>query len=99
MFVEQKRLGKIFVIEIKDNKGFLLHYFDKELETLSIQVPLLGIIRVEPNDRIGYRKKLTKFFKKISEKPEINIIIGDEKFVDKIIRSEEFQNFIKRGFL
>lgn len=68
MFITAKRKQLWWEYEIKDDKSLLLHYFQKELDTLAIQTPVKMFIHINPDDRKGYRIKLVKLFKMINKK-------------------------------
>lgn len=97
MFIQQKRLGLVFVVNIVDDKNLLLHYFDKEIETLTLQSPLLLIIELNPNDRKGFKIKIGNILKKVSKEKSFNCIIGSTEFVTKILKTKEIEEFIKKG--
>lgn len=76
MFINLQRKNKSFVYHIIDNKNLLLHYLDKEIETLNFQSPVFVFIEINPNDRIGYRKKLYKIFRKLNKLTNYYCSIG-----------------------
>lgn len=81
MFIIQKRHKTFWVVEVLDDKNLLLHYFEKELETLQLQSPVLVLINVNENDRRGYKIKLVKLFKKINRLASYQVIIGNTDFL------------------
>ena len=52
---------------VEENKEALLHYMQLEIDRLKLQSPVKFKIKVTPNDRIGYRKKLVSLYKKINK--------------------------------
>lgn len=81
MFIIQKRHKTFWVVEVLDDKNLLLHYFEKELESLHLQSPVLVLINVNENDRRGYKIKLVKLFKKINRLASYHVIIGNTDFL------------------
>lgn len=89
MFITQQRKNNFWILEIKDNKNYLLHYFDKEIETLTLQAPIIVFIEISESDRIGFRKKLFKLFKKINKLSAYEVIIGKPDFLSVIAKQIE----------
>lgn len=89
MFITIKRETNFFIYNVVDDKDLLLHYFDKELEGLSIQVPCVFLVEISENNRIGFRKKLFKLFKKINKLSNYTVIIGKPEMLINTYKSIE----------
>ncbi len=90
MFIELKRIKTYWILLVKDNKDYLLHYFEKELESLKLVSPIVVFIAVDSTDRKGYRIKLVKLFKKINKLTNYTCYICNSDEINELLKNNNY---------